>query len=85
LRSNPEASNKVWIASQATNDKQKKHPPAPFKGGTFGHSSPFEGGRGMFLLFVISSEAKQSREPDNVRVNDFVIISLQSNPEFFLP
>ena len=23
-----------WIASQACNDKQKKHPPAPFKGGT---------------------------------------------------
>ena len=32
---------------------KKKHPPAPFKGGTFGHSSPFEGGRGMFSLLVI--------------------------------
>jgi len=66
------------IALQARNDKPGEHPPAPFKGGTFGHSSPFEGGRGMFLLFVISSEVKQSREPDSVRINGFVIISFRN-------
>ena len=27
---------------QAKNDKPGEHPPTPFKGGTFGHSSPFE-------------------------------------------
>ena len=32
---------------------KKKHPPAPFKGGTFEQSSPFEGGRGMFSWLVI--------------------------------
>ena len=37
------------------NDKQRKHPPTPFKGGIIYESSPFEGGRGMFLLFVIAS------------------------------
>ena len=49
---------------QAKNDKPGEHPPTPFKGGTFGHNSPpipllWRGqgvvGRGMFLLFVISS------------------------------
>ena len=41
------------VASQARNDKQKKHPPAPFKVGTMSESSPFEGGRGMFSRLVI--------------------------------
>ena len=34
--------------------------------------------------FVIASEAKQSRNPDSVRINGFVIIRLRSNPETFL-
>ena len=32
------------------------------------------GAGGCFFLFVIGSEAKQSREPDSVWINDFVII-----------
>ena len=66
----------------STNDEQKKHPPAPFKGGTFGYNSPFErsfenqsmclfqngrnGGRGMFLLFVICSASEQSLMKKNL-------------------
>ena len=42
------------------NDKPGEHPPTPFKGGTFGHSSPFEGGRGMFLYVCHCELAKQS-------------------------
>ena len=119
--------------------RKKEHPPAPFKGGTFGNNSPLISllfpsyggagvvGRGMFLFvchqqtracdkspakksddetgcrhcelakqsrlsrlyldcFVPRNDGtcstslrgtKQSREPDNVRVNDFVIIRPQ--------
>ena len=53
-----------WIYHMpgATNDKQKKHPPTPFKGGTFRYNSPLipllwreQGvvGRGMFSWLVI--------------------------------